>query len=46
MIDNEGMVHVPIDRPGIGAAVDRDFIDTLTVRTEVLVAGRRLTAVV
>jgi len=45
-MDSEGMVHVPLDRPGIGVTIDRDFIDTLTVRTEVLVAGRRLTAVV
>ncbi|MEO6331860.1 MAG: o-succinylbenzoate synthase [Gemmatimonadaceae bacterium] len=45
-MDSEGMVRVPLDRPGIGVTIDRDFIDTLTVRSEVLVAGGRLTAVV
>ena len=33
-MDNEGMVHVPRDRPGLGITVDRDFLDSLTVRTE------------
>jgi O-succinylbenzoate synthase len=31
-----GMVTVPLDRPGIGVAVDVDRIDDLTVRREVL----------
>ena len=32
----EGMVTVPLDRPGLGVEVDRDRIDNLTVRTVVL----------
>ena len=35
-MDGEGMVHVPIDKPGIGVTIDRGFIDSLTVRTEIL----------
>lgn len=35
-MDAEGMVHVPRDRPGIGVAVDAEFIESLTTRTEVL----------
>jgi O-succinylbenzoate synthase len=31
-----GMMRVPLDRPGIGVEVDRDRIDDLTVREEVL----------
>ncbi len=30
-MDGEGMVAVPVDRPGIGVTVDRDRIDDLTV---------------
>ena len=45
-MDGEGMVRVPLDRPGIGVTIDRDFIDSLTVRTEALVAGGRATATV
>ena len=37
-MDDEGMVHVPRDRPGLGITVDRDFLDSLTVRTEELSA--------
>ena len=44
-MDGEGMVRVPIDRAGIGVAIDRDFIDSLTVRTETLVASGRTVAV-
>lgn len=44
-MDHEGMVRVPLDRPGIGVGIDRDFIDSLTVRTEVLVASGRKAAV-
>jgi o-succinylbenzoate synthase len=33
-MDAEGMVHVPLDRPGIGVAVDVDRIDDLTLRRE------------
>ena len=31
-MDSEGMVHVPLDRPGLGITVDVDRIDDLTVR--------------
>ncbi|MEO7713292.1 MAG: o-succinylbenzoate synthase [Gemmatimonadaceae bacterium] len=37
-MDDEGMVQVPHDRPGLGVTVDHDFLDALTVRTEVLSA--------
>ena len=30
-MDAEGMVHVPLDRPGIGVTVDLDRVDDLTV---------------
>ncbi len=33
---NEGMVTVPRDKPGIGVAVDVDYVEKLTVRTETL----------
>jgi O-succinylbenzoate synthase len=33
-MDDEGMVHVPLDRPGIGVTVDVDRVDDLTVRRE------------
>jgi len=35
-MDSEGMVHVPRTTGGIGVDIDRDFIDSLTVRTEEL----------
>ncbi len=35
-MDAEGMVHVPLDKPGIGVAVDVDRVDDLTVRREEL----------
>lgn len=35
-MDADGMVRVPRDRPGIGVTVDTDFINSLTVRTEIL----------
>lgn len=35
-MDADGMVHVPLDRPGIGVAVNVDRIEDLTVRSEVL----------
>lgn len=44
-MDAEGMVHVPLDRAGLGVAVDLDFIESLTVRTEVLRASSRPVAV-
>jgi O-succinylbenzoate synthase len=39
-MDEEGMVRVPLDRPGIGVAVDLDRIDDLTVRSETLTLRR------
>ncbi len=44
-MDSEGMVHVPRTRGGIGVEVDRDFIDSLTVRTEELRGSSRPVAV-
>ena len=44
-MDAEGMVHVPRARAGLGVTVDRDFIDSLTVRTEVLRAERTMVSV-
>jgi L-alanine-DL-glutamate epimerase-like enolase superfamily enzyme len=35
-MDDDGMVHVPLDRPGIGVTVDTSFVDQITVRREVL----------
>ncbi len=35
-MDREGMVRVPLDRPGLGVEVDRERIDALTVRREEL----------
>ena len=32
----EGMVRVPLDRPGLGVTVDRDRIEDLTVKSMVL----------
>jgi len=37
-----GMLRVPLERPGIGVEVDRDLVETLTVRRTELEAGRRL----
>jgi O-succinylbenzoate synthase len=37
-MDADGMVHVPLDIPGIGVAVDLDRVDDLTVRREEFVA--------
>jgi O-succinylbenzoate synthase len=37
-MDPEGMVDVPLTRPGLGVDVDEDRVDDLTVRTETLVA--------
>jgi O-succinylbenzoate synthase len=41
-MDDAGMVHVPRDRPGLGVAIDHDFLESLTVRTEELTAARPL----
>jgi o-succinylbenzoate synthase len=35
-LDGDGMMRVPIDRPGLGVTVDEDFIDDLTVRRETI----------
>jgi O-succinylbenzoate synthase len=35
-MDADGMVHVPRDVPGLGARIDSDYIDNLTVRHEML----------
>lgn len=35
----EGMVRVPLDRPGIGVEADREFLQTITVRRETLGAA-------
>ena len=43
-MDGDGMVHVPT-RPGLGITVDRDFLDSLTVRTEELSARPAMVAV-
>jgi O-succinylbenzoate synthase len=37
-MDAEGMVRVPLDRPGIGVTVARDRVDALTTRCERLTA--------
>jgi O-succinylbenzoate synthase len=36
----DGMLTVPLDRPGIGIEVDRERIDALTVREDVFEPGR------
>lgn len=35
-MDHEGMVKVPLDRPGMGVAVNMDRVDNLTVRRQEL----------
>ena len=37
-MDAEGMVHVPLAKPGFGVAVDTDRVDDLTVKQEVFSA--------
>ena len=37
-MDSDGMVRVPHEQPGLGVAVDADFIESLTTRVEVLTA--------
>ena len=41
-MDDAGMVHVPLDRPGLGVAVDEDRIEGLTVRREELRPARTM----
>ena len=43
-MDDEGMVHVPFGKPGLGITIDRDFLDSLTVRSEELVAKSAMVA--
>ena len=38
-MDAQGMVAVPVDRPGIGVEVDCDRVDNLTVRSETVAIG-------
>lgn len=38
VMDHQGMVAVPLDKPGMGVTVDLDRIDDLTVRQEILIA--------
>jgi O-succinylbenzoate synthase len=38
-MDADGMVHVPLEKPGIGVTVDVDRVDDLTVRREVFGVG-------
>ncbi len=35
-MDREGWIDVPVDHPGLGVAVDRERIEELTVRREIL----------
>lgn len=44
-MDAEGMVAVPRTEPGLGVAIDVDFIEALTTRTETLTAPRAAVAV-
>jgi O-succinylbenzoate synthase len=44
-MDAEGMVHVPRTDPGLGVAVDVDFIESLTTRMETLSSDRATVAV-
>jgi O-succinylbenzoate synthase len=44
-MDADGMVRVPRDRPGIGVEIDREMIDALTERVEVLSAPSAMVAV-
>ena len=39
-MDDDGLVGVPLDRPGIGVTPDRDRLDALTSRRELLTARR------
>lgn len=35
-MDGEGRIEVPVERPGLGVEVDRDFVENLTVRRDEL----------
>lgn len=43
-MDAEGMVRVPLGRPGIGVTVDLDRVDDLTVRCETLTSRSKVPA--
>jgi L-alanine-DL-glutamate epimerase-like enolase superfamily enzyme len=43
-MDDDGMVHVPRDRPGIGVTVNMDRVDDLTVRQTVVDSSTRAAA--
>jgi O-succinylbenzoate synthase len=43
--DHDGMVRVPRERPGIGVAVDGDFIEAITARVDVLTGPVTMVAV-
>ena len=44
-MDADGMVHVRRERPGIGVTIDTDFIEAITVRSDVLAAPVAMVAV-
>ncbi len=44
-MDEDGLVPVPHDKPGLGVTVDTDFIDSLTVRTEEIRGASAMVAV-
>ncbi|MBC7671596.1 MAG: o-succinylbenzoate synthase [Polaromonas sp.] len=44
-MDADGMVTVPREHPGLGVALDREFLDALTVRREVVRPERTVVAV-
>jgi o-succinylbenzoate synthase len=44
IMDAEGMVHVPRNRPGFGVNVDMNFVDQITVRREELGVPAAVTA--
>lgn len=44
-MDDEGMVAVPHERPGLGVALDHELLDALTVRREVLRPPRAVVTV-
>ena len=44
-MDDEGMVHVPRDSAGLGVAVDRELMESLTLRSEELTAASSMVGV-
>ena len=38
-MDENGMIDVPVERPGMGVKIDLDQVDNLTVRREQLVSN-------